>query len=156
MYREMRRKDRLMLDEDALILLKKCEFGMLATCDLQNIPYVVPMSYTYANNCIYLHCATAGQKLDNIKANPKVSFCVVGDTKVIPESFSTAFESVILFGTAEIIEDKQEKINGLRALVDKYSKGYKMQGEDYINKDMSLTRVIKIHIEHFTGKQRAE
>lgn len=154
MYREMRRKDRQMLDADALNILKKGEYGMLATCDMQSLPYVVPMSYVYVDNCIYLHCATEGQKLDNIIANPKVSFCVVGNTRVIPEAFGTAFESVILFGTAEIIQDNKEKIEGLRALVGKYSSGYKVQGEEYINKDLTLTRVIKINIEHITGKQR--
>lgn len=154
MYREMRRKDRQLLDVDAFNILKKGEYGMLATSDMQNLPYVVPMSYVYVDNCIYLHCATDGQKLDNIKENPKVSFCVVGDTKVIPEEFGTAFESVILFGTAEIIDDMQEKLKGLRALVEKYSLEFKMQGEEYIKKDSNITRVIKINIEHITGKQR--
>lgn len=156
MYREMRRKDRKMLEADAICILEKGEYGMLATSDTLNNPYVVPMSYAYVDNCIILHCATQGQKLDNIIANPKVSFCVVGSTKIIPESFSTAYESVILFGTAEIVQDNMEKINGLRALVDKYSPDFKMQGAEYINKDMSLTRVIKINIEHITGKQRGD
>jgi len=154
MYREMRRKDRQLLDVDAFNILAKGEYGMLATSDMQNLPYVVPMSYVYVDNCIYLHCATEGQKLDNIKENPKVSFCVVGDTKVIPENFGTAFESIILFGKAEIIQDKQEMVKGLRALVNKYSYDYKVQGEEYINKDAGSTRVIKINIEHITGKQR--
>lgn len=154
MYREMRRKDRQMLDADALNILVKGEYGMLATSDMQNLPYVVPMSYVYVDNCIYLHCATEGQKLDNIKENPKVSFCVVGDTKVIPEEFGTAFESVILFGNAEIIDDMQEKLKGLRALVEKYSLEFKVKGEEYIKKDSNKTRVIKINIEHITGKQR--
>jgi uncharacterized protein len=154
MYREMRRKDRQMLDADALNILVKGEHGMLATSDKQNLPYVVPMSYVYVDNCIYLHCATEGQKLDNIVENPKVSFCVVGDTKVIPEDFGTAFESVILFGTAEIVQDMEEKLKGLRALVVKYSIDFKVQGEEYIKKDFNLTRVIKINIEHMTGKQR--
>jgi uncharacterized protein len=154
MYREMRRKDRQMLDADALNILVKGEYGMLATSDKQNLPYVVPMSYVYVDNCIYLHCATEGQKLDNIIENPKVSFCVVGNTKVIPEDFGTAFESVILFGTAEIVQDMEEKLKGLRALVVKYSIDFKVQGEEYIKKDFNLTRVIKINIEHMTGKQR--
>ena len=156
MYREMRRKDRQLSDVDALNILKKGEYGMLATSDIQNFPYVAPMSYVYVDNCIYLHCATEGQKLDNIKENAKVSFCVVGDTKVIPESFGTAFESVILFGTAEIIQDKQEMVKGLRALVAKYSSDFKALGEEYINKDSGSTRVIKINILHITGKNREE
>ncbi|MDF2839594.1 MAG: transporter, partial [Clostridia bacterium] len=77
MYREMRRKDRQVSQDEALDILKKGEYGILSTSDAQNIPYGVPMSYAYADKYIYLHGATVGQKLDNIKANPKVSFCVV-------------------------------------------------------------------------------
>ncbi|OGO77114.1 MAG: MFS transporter [Clostridiales bacterium GWB2_37_7] len=154
MYREMRRKDRQVTQEEALKILKKAEYGILATSDEQNLPYGVPLSYAYEDHCIYFHCAAIGQKLDNIKVNPKVSFCVVGDTKVIPEEFGTAFESVIVFGTAEIIHDNEEKAKGLRALVDKYSPDFKAAGEEYIKKDFALTSVVRINVEHYTGKQR--
>jgi nitroimidazol reductase NimA-like FMN-containing flavoprotein (pyridoxamine 5'-phosphate oxidase superfamily) len=156
MYREMRRKDREITQDEAAKILMKGEYGILATIGDNEMPYAVPLSYAYADNCIYFHCATEGHKLDNIKANPKISFCVVGDTKVIPEKFGTAFESVIVFGKAEIIQDKAEKTKGLRALVEKYSPEFKVQGEAYINSDFALTKVVKIEIEHITGKQRDE
>ena len=41
-----------------------------------------------------------GSKLDNIKYNNRVSFCVVGQTETLPEDFSMKFESAILFGKA--------------------------------------------------------
>jgi uncharacterized protein len=154
MYREMRRKDRQVSQEEALDILKKGEYGILSTCDEQNLPYGVPISYAYTDNCIYLHSANVGQKLDNITANPKVSFCVVGDTKVIPEEFGTAFESIIAFGTAEIVQDIKEKAKGLRALVEKYSPDFKAAGEEYIKKDFALTKVVRINLEHITGKKR--
>jgi nitroimidazol reductase NimA-like FMN-containing flavoprotein (pyridoxamine 5'-phosphate oxidase superfamily) len=156
MHREMRRRDRQTSTEAAMNILQRGEYGILATLGENNMPYAVPLSYAYVENCIYFHCAKVGHKLDNIKDNPKVSFCVVGDTKIIPNQFSTAFESIIAFGTAEIIEDKEEKIKGLKALIEKYSPDFKMEGDAYINKDFNLTSVVRIHIEHITGKQRDE
>ena len=57
MYREMRRKDRQVTQEEALKILKKAEYGILATSDEQNLPYGVPLSYAYEDHCIYFHCA---------------------------------------------------------------------------------------------------
>jgi nitroimidazol reductase NimA-like FMN-containing flavoprotein (pyridoxamine 5'-phosphate oxidase superfamily) len=156
MHREMRRKDRQTSTEAAIDIIQRGEYGTLATLGEDNMPYVVPLSYAYVENCIYFHCAKVGHKLDNIKINPKVSFCVVGDTKVIPDQFSTAFKSIIAFGTAEIIQDNVAKIKGLKALIEKYSPDFKVEGDEYINKDFSLTSVVKIHIEHITGKHRDE
>jgi len=51
-------------------------------------------------------------KLDNIEYNTKVSFCVVGKTKVLPDQFATDYESAVVFGVAsEIKED--ERYNAL-------------------------------------------
>ena len=47
-------------------------------CRRWHQPYAVPLSYVFHDQCIYFHCATEGHKLDNIRANPAVSFCVVG------------------------------------------------------------------------------
>ena len=156
MYREMRRKDRQATQEEAVQILVKGQYGILATLGEDNMPYAVPLSYAYANNCIYFHCAIEGHKLDNIKRNPKISFCVVGDTKVLPDKFSTVFESVVVFGKAELINDKVEKAKGLSILVDKYSPEFTMEGEEYINRAIDATCVVKINIEHITGKQRNE
>jgi len=156
MFREMRRKDRLATEEVAKDLLKQNEYGILATLGEDSMPYAVPMSYAYVDNAIYMHCATKGHKLDNIRANAKVSFCVVGDTELFPGDFSTNYESTIAFGTASIIEDREEKVKGLKALIDKYSPDFQKEGMDYINRAFDATCVIKVDIEYMTGKKRAE
>lgn len=156
MYREMRRKDRKASMEEAMELLKNSEYGILATLGQDNMPYAVPLSYAYIEHSIYIHCATEGHKLDNIKANPKVSFCVVGDTELFPGDFSTNYESVVVFGIASIVEDKEEKIKGLKVLIDKYSPDFQKEGQEYINRAFAATCVIKIDIEHLSGKKRAE
>lgn len=149
----MRKLERKMEDAQAIELLKKGEYGVLSTTGANGYAYAVPLSYAYLDNAIYFHCATEGQKLYNIKINDKISFCVVGETEVIPDKFTTKFESVIVFGRAVIV-DNEEKQDGLMALVDKYSKDFLDKGKAYVNSGMNKTTVFKIIIEHFTGKCR--
>ncbi len=105
MFKKMRRSDRALAEVEINEVLEKGEYGFLSTISDHGYPYVVPLSYVYDNNSIYFHCATEGEKLDNIKQNNKVSFCVVTDTEVLPDKFSTKYKSVIAFGKASELED---------------------------------------------------
>ena len=89
---------------------------MLSTTGENGYAYGVPLSYAYDDGCLYFHCAQVGQKVDNITANPLVSFCVVGKTKVLPASFSTGYESVVLFGRMATELSDEEKRKCLRLL----------------------------------------
>lgn len=153
MFKEMRRKDRALEKNDTLEILKNCDYGILSTIDKNGYPYGVPLSYVYLNDSLYFHSATEGTKLDNILTNDKVSFCVVGQTSIIPNQFSTKYESVIVFGTAaEVIGDEKKEV--LLELLNKYSPEFIEQGKVYIQNADVITKVIKISIDHITGKAR--
>lgn len=153
MFREIRRKDRIAEKTDIERLLVNGEYGFLSTIGPEGYPYVIPLSFAYANHSIYFHCAVEGHKLDNIAFNNKVSFCVVGETRVLPEQFATEYESVVLFGKASLIEGDEKKV-ALEALICKYSGGFEREGMEYINKAIGKTKVVKIEIERITGKRR--
>lgn len=153
MFREMRRKDRKLGKEEIFEILKKGEYGIFSTISQNGYPYGLPVNYVYTNGSIYFHCAVEGHKLDNIKNNDKVSFCVVGPTQILPDKFSTKYESVIVFGRAiEVSGD--EKNRALLELINKYSPDYIEQGKEYIQKKNKDSKVIKIKTEHITGKGR--
>lgn len=153
MFREIRRKDRQLEDKDIVEIIKNNNYGVLSTVSEDGYPYGVPLSYIYLNDAIYFHGSTKGHKFDNITSNDKVSFCVVGQTQVLPDEFSTKFESVIIFGRAtEIFDD--EKNMALLEIVNKYSPDYIEQGKEYISKASKATRVAKIKVEHITGKAK--
>ncbi|MGG7162352.1 pyridoxamine 5'-phosphate oxidase family protein [Clostridium ihumii] len=151
MLKKMRRKDKEIKNKEAMELLKKCDHGVLSTVDSNGYPYGVPISYVYKNDSIYFHCAIEGKKLENILCNDKVSFCVVGDTKLIPEKFTFKYESVIVFGIASEVNDN-EKNEVLLELIKKYAEDYVEKGKEYIINSCAKTRVIKIDIEHISGK----
>ncbi|URZ18577.1 pyridoxamine 5'-phosphate oxidase family protein [Clostridium felsineum] len=154
MFREMRRKDRELRNDDIIEILKNNEYGILSTISENGYPYGVPLSYIYMNDSIYFHSALDGHKLDNIKISDKVSFCVVGETSVVPDEFTTNYESVIILGKAKEIFD-DEKTSVLLEILKKYSKEYIEKGKIYIEKAGQRTKVFKIDINHISGKKRS-
>ena len=153
MQRAIRRADRALTNEQTSEILYQGEFGILSTVSQDGQPYGVPVSFCYSNNAIFFHCAVDGHKLDNLASNPRVSFCVVGETEVLPDKFATRYESAIIFGKACELTGDEKKL-GLIELIKKYSPDFIEKGERYIDSDIEKTRVFKIEIESLSGKAR--
>lgn len=147
----MRRKDKELPNSEVARLLKESECGILSTVDAKGQAYGVPLNYVFRNDCLYFHCALEGHKITNILANSKVSFCVVGRTRVLPAEFSTEYESVIVTGEASVVQGG-ERYEALVSLVEKYSPEFVSQGQEYIEQFDSRTKVVKIEINSMTGK----
>ena len=153
MFRKVRRKDRILTNNEAVEIIKNNTYGVLSTIGEDDYPYGVPISYVFFNDSIYFHSAIKGHKLDNISNNNKVSFCVVGRTHVLSGEFSTEYESAIVFGRAiEVYEN--EKNTALLEIINKYSSDYIEQGKEYIQKSGKATKVMRIDIEHISGKAK--
>ncbi|CAB1058533.1 hypothetical protein D1BOALGB6SA_3289 [Olavius sp. associated proteobacterium Delta 1] len=152
MFREIRLKDRAVNDEKTIEIITKGSYGVLSTIGKDGYPYRVPLNYTYFGNCICFHCAQAGHKLENINFNKKVSFCVVTKSDVLGNEFDTDYESAIAFGKATVVTDDSEKMDILLSVLNKYSADYLKAGKNYIKKNRDETKVIKMKIEHLSGK----
>ena len=153
--KELRRKDRAITEEEAIALLNKAEYGVLSTVTENGEPYGVPLNFWVIDHCIYFHCAVEGQKIDNIKQNKSVSFCVVGNTEILPDKFGTKYESVIVSGEVEEVFDMNKQI-ALEGLLHKYSPEFFDKGIKYIEGLREKTRVFKITINKLTGKARKQ
>lgn len=151
--RNVRRKDREIGTHEAIELLTNCDYGVLSTTGKDGQPYGVPLSFAYKDHCIYFHSALNGHKIENIENNPRVSFCVVGKTKVLPDKFSTEYESAIAFGVASEVQGS-ERNRALLLLLEKYAPLFTEEGKEYIARKERSTKVIKIDIEHISGKAR--
>jgi len=154
MAREMRRQERVLDESRTQSLLLSGEYGVLSTTSIDGGVYGIPMSYVTSNRFIYFHCAMVGHKIDNITANPLVSFCVVGNTEVSPSAFTTAFESIVVSGIIETVIVEEEKRDALRLLVKKYSPGFESEGDVYIDQAIQKTKILKLTIDRITGKGR--
>lgn len=84
MFREIRRKDRILDNELAIRLLEEAEYGFLAMSGINGYGYGIPINYVKEGDSIYFHCAPEGYKLECLRENPKVSFTVVGATQIVP------------------------------------------------------------------------
>ena len=154
MFREMRRKRQQLPNEECLEILEKCTSGTLAVSGDNGYPYAVPLSYVYHDGKIYFHCAKTGHKLDAIRNNPKASFCIIAADEIIPEKFTTCFKSVIVFGTARIMEGDEMR-GAIELLADKYSPNVDGRDEE-IDGSYSSLCMIEFTIEHMTGKEAIE
>ena len=82
-----------------------------------------------------------------------MSFCVVCDTEILPEQFSTRYQSVIVFGEInELSENDKEKV--LLKVVEKFSPEFTEKGVNYIKAAKGRARVFELKIERITGKSR--
>ena len=121
-------------------------------------PYVVPMNYgyTFENGelCIYLHGATVGRKIDIIKKNPKVFFEMECDVTPfegkVACQYGTTYASVMGKGMAEVLEDVNDKIDGLT----KFMKTQTGKDFTFDERMVSIVSVIKITAREFTAKKR--
>ena len=158
MFREMRRSKQVLSRETAEKILREGEFGVLALSGDEGYAYAVPINYAVEGNKIYFHSAKTGHKLDAIRSNDKVSFCVVDRHEVVAEEFTTYFSSAIAFGRIRIVEDDADpdKLRGLELLADKYSLTASLARRAKELSRLSALVVPVMTIEHLTGKAARE
>ncbi|MBN2794121.1 MAG: pyridoxamine 5'-phosphate oxidase family protein [Clostridia bacterium] len=156
MFTKMRRFNQELPMERNIQILKAKTNGVLAVSGENNYPYAVPLNYVYDQGKIYFHSAKAGHKITGISNNPRVSFCVVDQDKIIQETFTSHFRSVIVFGKAKLVQEENEKIHALRKLIEKYSPDYIQAGHKEIESGLNHVAIYAIEIDHMTGKQAKE
>ena len=140
--------------ETTFALLNSVEVGRLATIDQDGYPYVTPLQFAFAEGLLYVHSKGGGEKIRNIRACSKVGFeiDVPGNLRTSDTACDTScdYRSVIVRGTARIVDDAEEKAHGLDLLVAKYVPQH--TGQSYPDGMLSRTVVIVVTPESCTGK----
>lgn len=149
----MRRKEKEITDFAQIeAIIRQAKVCRLAMSD-NNQPYVVPMSFGYRDSNLYFHCAKEGRKLDILKVNPRVCFEIdINDELVTAElacNWGMKYQSVIGFGTASIVLDREEKLSALDIIMQQYTD---QKEHEYSEKVLEHTLVIKVAIASMTGK----
>ena len=141
-------KERVVIDA----IIRQCLVCRLGLSDGVE-PYIVPLCFGYDGEALYFHSAPEGRKIDILRMNSRV--CFEFD---IPEGMREAeqgcrwginYRSVIGFGTAEIMNDQEDKKKALGIVLAQYSDKEYIFPDDVVTK----TAVIKVVIAHVTGKQ---
>lgn len=148
----VRRKDREMPRSFAEEITDKCEWAVLSMVDPDGAPYCVPLSIVRQDDVVYFHTAKQGRKLDCLRREPRVCIACVGDTQRLPDKFTTKYESAILEGVAEEVEDEAEKIRALRLLCQRHTPANMENFDQAIARSLAVTGIWKIRVDGMTGK----
>lgn len=142
-------------EQRAIEVLKNGEYGFLAMANVDGGGYGIPMNYVYDGTCIYMHCALAGHKMENLEQDNRVTFTVVGSTEVLPSKFSTRYQSVMVSAIAHLDVSEEDKLIQMRQVVQKYSgENFTEPGEKYIQALFAKTRMIRLEILGMQAKIR--
>ncbi len=136
--------------------LGSCPTGGLATIDKNGYPYVTPMHFVYLRGNVYVHGRSHGEKLSNIRANSKVCFQADCPGGILPSAervcgTNAIFKSVIIRGTAHIVDDNALKRTVLEAFVEKYTPEHK--GAKFGEAAFAKTTIIEVRPCCTSGKQ---
>ena len=124
---------------------------------VDNEPYVVPISFGYDGEALYIHTAKTGKKIDCIEQNNRICFELEANVVLHTDendacTWTFTFESVIGYGAITELTTSEDKAHGLNRIMEHYS------GREWEIGDAALatTRVWRIAIETVTGKHSAE
>jgi Predicted flavin-nucleotide-binding protein len=136
-------------------VLSNAQVGRIATHNENGYPYVVPVHFIIYEEKIYIHGLIKGQKISNLIKNNKVGFEADEMGTIIPDNenpcdTNTEFRSVIISGTARMIEDRKLKEKILRAFVAKFTPQLSLLS--FPEKMMKATGIIEIAPIEITGK----
>ena len=155
----MRRKDREITGlAEIMEILSRCQVCRLGMCQ-KGMPYVVPLNVGVEREgerlVLYFHGAREGKKLDIIRENPQVCVEFDGEHRLLEGetacAHSFAYESVIGFGKAEILESHEEKAQGLAAIL------RSLTGKEFTftPEQTQSVAVLRMALEEVAGKRRS-
>lgn len=155
--RKLRRKERGLTEEQAYEVLDATDHATLATCDLENNPYCVPISPAREGKVLYFHATgwKGGRKEDNMLMNPKVCLCFVAKAFTLPEWFSVDFASAVVKGTAVKVVDEAERLHAMQLILKRHApQNSQVRNEVQINVRFPMAAIWKVNIESIEGKAR--
>ena len=170
----MRRKDReLEGPADILAIIQaadSCRLGLIDDRDGKPLPYVVAMNFGFepgpggiATGTFWFHCAKEGLKLDLLRRRPEVCVQLDGGhepvTNALGCGWGMKYASVLARGRASIVEDPDQRRNGLDCLMAHYERLWGVppgaRPREYDEKSVALTNVFRVDVDSLTAKRKA-
>ncbi len=139
-------------------ILKQCKTCYVAMSE-NDLPYVIPMNFAMDGDRVILHSAQHGRMWETIKKNPKV--CInwtLGEELAWQDeqvgcSYRVKSKSVNIEGTAEIVDDFEEKERIVRQFMTQYSElPFKFSAPAIKNVGVLLVPISKITAKEFGAK----
>jgi nitroimidazol reductase NimA-like FMN-containing flavoprotein (pyridoxamine 5'-phosphate oxidase superfamily) len=151
--------------EEVEQFLQEMTFGFLGTHGDDGYPHMTPLNFVYTHGVFYMHGSRIGQKMTDLRANPKVTFAVAKEFALIPSYWldpviacpATAFfKSVFVRGEAVVVEEAVEKAAAFEAFMQKLQPegGYEPITPEHPRyvKELKAVALVKIVVEDMTAK----
>ena len=156
--RVVREPQRAVYDRDALNQILDEAFLCHVGFVVDGQPYVIPTSYGRAADVLYIHGSAASRMLRHL--NQGVPVCVtvtLVDGLVLARSVfnhSMNYRSVVILGTATLVDDPAEKLAALRALSEHILPQRWDDSRLPNEKELKATSVLRLPIHEFSAKVR--
>lgn len=149
----IRRADRRLDEASARRLLQESGHAVLCLQNLQGGGYGVPIHYVWdGGDSIYLHCAPEGHKLRCLDAESHACLVITGSHRILPQAFSSAYESLVLQGDIKRVTEEKEIYFALQAFLTKYTPDAGEKGKRFLLHMAARTTVLRFHIDSASGK----
>lgn len=121
-------------------------------------PFVIPTSYGRVGDNLYVHGSAASRMLRQMKASAPVCVTVtLLDGLVLARSVfnhSMNYRSVVILGSATLVEDRIEKLEALHSLSEHILPGRWDDARQPNENELKQTSVLRVPIEEFSAKVR--
>ena len=148
----MRRKDLALSQEATLALIDAKEYAVLSLTDPDGRAYGIPLDYVRREDILYFHGAREGRKVEAMKVNPWACAVILGDTTIVPEKFGRKYESAIIEGPIELIDDPEQKRRVMAWVGESRSPGYPEKAQSVIERMLDRVLIYKMKMEIVSGK----
>jgi uncharacterized protein len=156
--RIVREPQRAVYDRDAINHILDEAFLCHVGFAVDSQPYVIPTSYGRNGDVLYIHGSAASRMLRNLDQGIPVCVTVtLLDGLVLARSVfnhSMNYRSVVILGTATLVEDPGEKLAALRALSEHIIPGRWDDSRQPNEKELKATSVLRLPIDEFSAKVR--
>lgn len=171
----MRRADRQMDKTFAREVIDKAIYGNLAINN-KEFPQIIPLSIVRDKDKLYFHSAKSGEKVSLFENEKKVVISFVNEVKVpnlyndleldemlknkenikllITSVFTTEFESAIVKGEINLVEDEEEKIHAMKLICMKYAKDKMKYIDTAIEAGLGRTNIYRVDIFYLSAKRK--
>lgn len=121
-------------------------------------PYVIPTNYGRSGDTLYLHGSAASRMLKTLSAEVPVCVTVTHvDGLVLARSafhHSVNYRSVVILGTARLVESPAEKMEALRIFTEHVMKGRWNDVRQPAEQELKATTVLALPLEEVSAKVR--
>ena len=156
--RVVREPDRAVYDREAVNHLLDegflCHVGFV----VDGQPFVIPTSYGREGDVLYIHGSAASRMLRNLSQGIRVCITVtLLDGLVLARSIfnhSMNYRSVVILGTASLVDDPEEKLKALRVLSEHIIPHRWDDSRQPNEKELKATSALRVPIEEFSAKVR--